>query len=175
LRIELGAAKLDAAKLITIFGTSLIACMLLFLFLAIYGKLGFTIDPKDLDNIIFLILVVGVVSILGMVAASLAEGVEVMLLGIFIVVVAFAGFLAGVILTDSPSAEKEVAEKTIAEKTATKTVTERTIAVTLVEGTKKLQKEELTLLDVFITIFGISSIIAAVIAYSYAALTGFDP
>jgi uncharacterized membrane protein len=135
--------------------------------------LGFTttIESKDLNNIIFLIFVVGIVSTFSMGAVFSNESghIGAIVLAIFIAAIAFAGVLAGAILTEKPAAEKEVAEKPITEKT----VAERTVTVTLVERTKTLQKEEITWLDTFIILLGISLIIVAFIAYSYALWT--DP
>jgi len=61
----------EVRGLMLIFIASFLACMISLTYLAVLGALGFIIDQKDLDNIIFLILVVGVVSILGMVALFL--------------------------------------------------------------------------------------------------------
>jgi glucose dehydrogenase len=162
-----------AGNLFVIFSASFLACALLLIFLAVLNVLGFTttIESKDLNNIIFLIFVVGIVSILGMgtILFDESDRLGAMVLAIFIVAIAFAGFFAGVILADKPAAEKEVTEKPITEKTAA----ERTVTVTLVEGTKTLQKEEITWLDTFIILLGISLIIAAFIAYSYALWTDF--
>jgi len=71
----------------------------------------------------------------------------------------YAGFSVGIILTEKPAAEKEVTEKPIAEKT--------------VAETKMWQKKEVTWLDAFITIFGVSLIIALAIVYFYESWINF--
>jgi uncharacterized membrane protein len=158
-------------SLIIIFAATILACALLLFFLAILKISGFTIDPKDLNNILSLIFIVGLVSIFGMGTLLFDESgrLGAIVLAIFIAAIAFAGIFAGIILTEKPVAEKEVTEKPITEKT----VVERTVTVTVtqVAETKILQKKEITLLDTFITLFGISLIIAMIAAYSYALLT----
>jgi hypothetical protein len=171
----LGIGLDKAGRLMIIFSASYLACALLLIFLSVLNVLGFTttIESKDLNNIIFLIFVVGIVSTFSMGAVFSNESghIGAIVLAIFIAAIAFAGVSAGVILTDMSAAEKEVTEKVVIEKT--KTIAERTVTVTLVEGTKTLQKEEITWLDTFIILLGASLIIVAFIACSYSLWT--DP
>ena len=166
-----------ARSLLAIFSASFLTCVLLLVFLSVLNLLGFaiTIDPENLINIVFLIAIVGMVSILGMGAVVFDESgrIGAIVLAIFIAAIAYAGFFTGVILTEKPAAEKTVTERTVtvtqvAETEKTKPITGRTVTVTLVEGTKVLQKKEITWLDAFIILFGISLIIAISVAYAYA-------
>jgi glucan phosphoethanolaminetransferase (alkaline phosphatase superfamily) len=168
----IGEVGLDKrGSLMIIFAATTFACVLLIFFLAILEISGFAaIDPKDLNDIISLVFVVGLVSILGVGAVVFDESgrIGAIVLAIFIAAIAYAIIFTGVILTEKPAAEK-----TVTETEKTKTVTERTVTVTQVAETKTLQKKEVTWLDTFMVLLGFSLIIAMVTAYSYALWT--DP
>jgi uncharacterized membrane protein len=131
--------------------------MSLLAILIILGNLEFVIDPKDADNIMFLLSIVGVASIFGMVMLIYDDSgrLKAIVPAILIAVVAYTLIFTGFILADKPASEEEITERTITEKT--KTVAEKTV----------------TWLDASMILLGVSLIIALVIACLYVALTGF--